>query len=205
MASQSEGVITPVVFSFNSLSICAKSDEHGNARFVASDVCKILGGISCRKLINDHRRENDVSKRYTIDRIGCGQETILINEGNLYRLIIESNKPEEEKFERLAMEEILPVIHKTGSYSKSKNQIAENSTKTSKCYNYTRHLLEQPHFKAPTRSDRFSRLKLGHQKEFSSRLLHELKMCDQNIEVPYDEYIAAHKASKHGRKPISLC
>jgi hypothetical protein len=112
MASQSDGVITPIVFSFNSLSIRAETDEHGNTRFIASNVCKILGYINCRQSINAYRREDGVSKRYTIDRIGRRQETIAINEVNLYRLIIQFKKPEEEKFERLAMEEIPPAFAK---------------------------------------------------------------------------------------------
>ena len=53
MASQLDGVITPVVFSFNSLSILAESDEHGNARFTASDACMILGYKNCRPPIHD--------------------------------------------------------------------------------------------------------------------------------------------------------
>ena len=39
-----------------------------------------------------------------------------INEGNLYRLITRSKKPETEKFEEMVMDEILPTIRKTGSY-----------------------------------------------------------------------------------------
>ena len=53
MASQSDSLITPVVFSFNSLSILAEADEHGNARFTASNVCMILGYKNCRPSIND--------------------------------------------------------------------------------------------------------------------------------------------------------
>lgn len=99
MASQPDGVITAIVFSFNSLSRRAETDERGNTRFIASDVCKILGYINCRQSINAYCREDGVSKRYTIDRIGRRQEIILINKINLYRPIIQSKKPEEEKFE----------------------------------------------------------------------------------------------------------
>ncbi len=112
MASQPDGVISPIVFSFNSLSSRAETDERGNTRFIASNVCKILGYINCRQSINAYRREDGVSKRYTIYKIGRRQETIAINEVNLYRLIIQFKKPEEEKFEQLAMEEILPAFAK---------------------------------------------------------------------------------------------
>ncbi|MBK7492695.1 MAG: hypothetical protein IPI17_12475 [Nitrosomonas sp.] len=43
MSKNPQGVQAPVVFSFNSLSIRAVTDEHGNPWFVASDACKILG------------------------------------------------------------------------------------------------------------------------------------------------------------------
>ena len=72
-----------IVFSFNSLSRRAETDERGNTRFIASNVCKIRGYINCRQSINAYRREDGVSKRYTIDRIGRRQETIAIKEVKL--------------------------------------------------------------------------------------------------------------------------
>jgi hypothetical protein len=39
-----------------------------------------------------------------------------IDEGNLYRLIIKSRKPEAEKFESWVCDEVLPSIRKTGRY-----------------------------------------------------------------------------------------
>lgn len=39
-----------------------------------------------------------------------------INEGNLYRLIIKSRKPEAEPFESWVCDDVLPSIRKTGSY-----------------------------------------------------------------------------------------
>lgn len=38
-------------------------------------------------------------------------------ESDVYRLIVKSNKPEAERFERWVFEEVLPSIRKTGSYS----------------------------------------------------------------------------------------
>ena len=38
-------------------------------------------------------------------------------ESDVYRMIIKSNKPEAERFERWVFEEVLPSIRKTGSYS----------------------------------------------------------------------------------------
>ncbi|MGK3946662.1 BRO family protein, partial [Streptomyces caeruleatus] len=46
------------------------------------------------------------------------QETILINEPNVYRLIIKSQLPSAEKFETWLFEEVIPSIRKKGYYGK---------------------------------------------------------------------------------------
>jgi len=42
---------------------------------------------------------------------------LIINEPDTYRLIIKSTMPDAERFEKKVMEEILPAIRKTGTYS----------------------------------------------------------------------------------------
>ena len=61
-----------------------------------------------------------VTKRYTPTK-GGRQEMVYINEPNLFRLIIKCKKPEAEQFEEWVMEEVLPSIRKTGSYSASQS------------------------------------------------------------------------------------
>lgn len=48
--------------------------------------------------------------------MGREQQARFINEGNLYRLIINSKLPSAEKFERWVFDEVLPTIRKTGGY-----------------------------------------------------------------------------------------
>jgi hypothetical protein len=48
--------------------------------------------------------------------MGREQEITVINEPNLYRLIIKSRKPEAEKFEGWVMEVVLPALRKHGRY-----------------------------------------------------------------------------------------
>lgn len=103
-------------FDFKNQPVRTITDEHGEAWFVASDVCNILGYANSRKAINDHCKAKGVTKRYTPTESG-EQEMTYINEPNLYRLIIKSRKPEAEKFEEWVMEEVLPSIRKTGSYT----------------------------------------------------------------------------------------
>lgn len=196
MAAQSKGVTTPVVFNFNSLSIRAITDEQGNPWFVASDVCNILGYRNLRQTVADHCRQDGVSKRYVIDRMGRKQETHFINEGNLYRLIIKSKKPEAEKFERLVMEEILPAIRKTGSYSGSQKQVTEKATKRYS-YNYPRHLLEQPYFKTAHRTASLSISMLSNTEKFISPLfglLNQLQAEGHDVEGAWDEAMAMREA-----------
>lgn len=115
-------------FDFKNQPVRTIADEHGEVWFVASDVCNILGYANSRKAIDDHCKPKGVTKRYTptecdvtnsytTSKARKSQEMTYINEPNLYRLIIKSRKPEAEKFEEWVMEEVLPSIRKTGSYS----------------------------------------------------------------------------------------
>lgn len=81
---------------------------------VAADVAKVLGYTNTSKAINDHCK--GVTKRY-IPTAGGEQEVNLIPEGDIYRLIVRSNLPLAEKFERWVFDEVLPTIRKHGLYA----------------------------------------------------------------------------------------
>ncbi|SFK64188.1 BRO family, N-terminal domain [Nitrosomonas aestuarii] len=115
MTATNSGAFAPVVFQFHSTSIRTFVDDHGEPWFCAKDVCDVLGYTNYSKAIKDHCREKGVTKRYSLTS-GGNQELTFINEGNLYRLIIKSRKPEAEEFEIKLMDEILPTIRKTGRY-----------------------------------------------------------------------------------------
>lgn len=106
----------PSIFSFESTSVRTFADDHGELWFVAADVCSVLGYRNSRDATEKHCRKDGVAKRDTIDSLGRAQEVSIINEPNLYRLIIKSRKPQAERFERWVMEEVLPTIRKTGQY-----------------------------------------------------------------------------------------
>jgi prophage antirepressor-like protein len=83
--------------------------------FVGKDVCDILGFSNSSDAIKYHCR--GVEKFYPIsDSLGRMQNTRVITEGDLNRLIMNSEKPEAKKFEEEVMEVILPTIRKTGKY-----------------------------------------------------------------------------------------
>lgn len=105
-----------IQFQFDTHAIRTIADEHGEPWFAASDVCAVLGYRNAPDAVAKHCREKGIAKRDTLTSKGQ-QSLIFINEGNLYRLIVKSRKPEAERFEQLVMEEILPSIRKTGSYT----------------------------------------------------------------------------------------
>lgn len=94
--------------------------KDGEPWWVLKDVCQILG-------INNHR---DLPKRLDTDEVGRFElphpqnptkliEMVCVNESGLYNVILRSDKPKAKEFKRWVTHEVLPAIHKTGSYSVS--------------------------------------------------------------------------------------
>lgn len=106
----------PTVFQFDSAVVRTFADDKGEPWFNANDVCAVLGYKNPRMSVERHCREGGVAKRDTPTSSGI-QPLTFINEGNLYRLIIKSRKPEAARFEAWVCDEVLPTIRKTGSYA----------------------------------------------------------------------------------------
>ncbi len=87
----------------------------GKEYFPASKCASILGYTNPRDAIVRHCR--GVVKHDIIDNLGRTQKMNFIPEGDLYRLIIRSNLPEAERFERWVFDEVLPSIRKYGLYA----------------------------------------------------------------------------------------
>ena len=96
--------------------------EDGKELFPASDCAKMLGYSNPRKAIIDHCK--GVTKRdgvsLTTNQHGITTQQITemnyIPEGDLFRLIVKSNLPAADKFERWVFDEVLPSIRKHGAY-----------------------------------------------------------------------------------------
>jgi len=86
----------------------------GEPWFVGKDVAEALGYTNPSKAIGDHCK--GVAKRYPLQTKGGTQEVRLINEPDVFRLVVSSQLPAAEKFERWVFEEVLPSIRKTGNY-----------------------------------------------------------------------------------------
>ena len=92
-------------------------DIDGEIWFVAADTARALGYKRPIEAIQQHCRSRGTVKR-RIPTDGGPQEMTLINEPNVYRLIIKSQLASAEKFERWLFEEVLPSIRKKGYYGK---------------------------------------------------------------------------------------
>ncbi len=120
----------PTVFQFNSNAVRTFANNKGEPWFNASDVCAVLGYRNPWDAVSKHCRQGGLAKREVIDGMGRTQEATFINEGNLYRLIIKSRKPEAQRFEVWVCDEVLPSLRKTGHYVID-NKPVENLSKVS--------------------------------------------------------------------------
>lgn len=89
-------------------------DVEGKPYFVGIDVAKSLGYSKPSQAIINHCKG---ILKIEIPSNGGLQETNIISEGDIYRLILKSQLPTAEKFEIWVMEEVLPSIRKHGMYA----------------------------------------------------------------------------------------
>lgn len=102
-------------FNFNDANPVRTVTINNEPWFVARDVCDTLGYANPRDAIQRHCR-GAVVKRDAIDALGRTQETTIISERDLYRLIMRSRLPSAEQFEDWVVGTVLPAIRKTGGY-----------------------------------------------------------------------------------------
>ncbi|EGO6550330.1 phage antirepressor [Enterococcus faecalis] len=91
--------------------------------FVANDVAKTLGYKNPSDATNKHCKK--AIKTWGSDSLGRRQSFKVIPESDIYRLVIKSNLPNAEQFEEWVMEDVLPQIRKTGSYTNVPSSFAE--------------------------------------------------------------------------------
>lgn len=88
----------------------------GKPYFMASDIAKALGYARPNDAVSAHCR---ATVKYSTPISGKMQEVNFIPEGDIYRLIVRSNLPSAERFEKWVFDEVLPQIRQTGSYMPS--------------------------------------------------------------------------------------
>lgn len=113
------------IFNFNGRDVRVFINEKNEPEFCASDITDILGYSNGRDSIDKLCKTPGVSKRDIGVKTGTKKDgtpatqivkATFISEGNLYRLILKSNKPEAEPFEQWVCDEVLPTIRKHGAY-----------------------------------------------------------------------------------------
>lgn len=97
--------------------------------FCAADVCSALGYSNPSHELNIHCRHDGIKAGRT-DVNGVPRIIKFISEGNVYRLICRSNKPEAEKFETWVFDELLPRIRQTGGYVNDPVVFVDNCSRT---------------------------------------------------------------------------
>ena len=86
---------------------------NGEPYFVGKDVAATLGYVDMTNAMKQHCR--GVAKHHPIaDALGRMQETRLLSEPDVLRLIVNSKLPAAERFERWVFEEVLPSIRRSG-------------------------------------------------------------------------------------------
>lgn len=94
-------------------------DDTGRPWWVASDVCQSLKIQNPRRAVAGMCSQKGVRHAYTNPKDKRSLNT-LIDEGNLYRLVLKSRSAKAVKFQDWLVEEVIPSIRKTGVYSVSK-------------------------------------------------------------------------------------
>ena len=107
--------------------IIFESDKFGQIRtagtseeplFCLKDVCRVL---ELQVTPTKNRLKKDgVSLINLTDSLGREQQAIFVNEQNLYKVIMRSDKPQAEAFQDWVCGEVLPSIRKNGAYMTEK-------------------------------------------------------------------------------------
>jgi len=92
------------------------SNEQGEPMFCGKDVALALGYKKPLDAIAQHVESEDSVKHGLLDKRGCNQKTIFINESGLYALILSSKLDSAKRFKHWVTSEVLPSIRKQGGY-----------------------------------------------------------------------------------------
>ena len=79
------------------------------------DICNILGIVNATRT-QERLFEDGLHIMKVIDSLVREQNATFVNEGNLYKIIMNSRKQEAEDFQRWICNEVIPMIRRTGAY-----------------------------------------------------------------------------------------
>jgi len=102
-------------FDFKGAALRTLTDEAGEPWFVLKDCMSILDLGNPTETVKMFDKD-EFSTTEVIDSIGRRQQTYIISEPGLYRLVMKSRKPEAKEIQRWVTHEVLPSIRKHGGY-----------------------------------------------------------------------------------------
>jgi hypothetical protein len=109
-----------IPFNFCNHTMTTIVDGDGNPWWIAKEICDLLGYANSRKAVKDHCNYPKILKRNESSGLEFGPRGVnIINEPDLYRLVLRSHLPAAQKFECWVMEEVLLSIRKIGAYTMS--------------------------------------------------------------------------------------
>jgi len=120
-----------IPFSFESHEVRAVVVD-GSPLFGSRDVALVLGYANPAEAYKTHCKSLKLLSYSELLELNWANPNprgeYVMPESDVYRLIVKSNKPEAERFEKWLFEEVLPTIRKTGSYSIPKSGETPKST-----------------------------------------------------------------------------
>ena len=102
-------------FNFRGAAVRTIVLPNGEPGFVGKDVAERLGYADTSDAIKRHCKGSVI--RLPLPTAGGVQQTRILTEPDVLRLIVSSTLPEAEAFERWVFEEVLPSIRRTGGYT----------------------------------------------------------------------------------------
>ncbi len=108
------------LFDFRGNQVRVVLDEHGEPRWVAADVAKVLGYRDAANMTRMLDREDLASEKVDVGthEVSTSQvrRVTVVNESGLYTAIFHSRRPEATAFRRWVTDEVLPAIRRHGGY-----------------------------------------------------------------------------------------
>jgi Rha family phage regulatory protein len=109
------GVASLQLFEKHGFKVRGGVDESGKPYLVAKDICECLG-IEWKGSDSIGYLDKDEIGSLIVKSSGGKQKTIVVYESGFYALVFKSRKEEAKIFRKWVTSEVLPSIHKTGSY-----------------------------------------------------------------------------------------
>ena len=110
-------------FDFKGNDIQTIMDEKGEPWFVAKDAATILSYASPDKA---YRHCKHLKLFTSAISVGLHPSTKIIPESDLYRLVLNSHKPEAVEFQDWVTDVVLPAIRKTGGYVQGEESMSDD-------------------------------------------------------------------------------